>query len=207
MKLIGSLTSPYTRAVRMLCIELSLTFEFEETPPFKNMTPEWDKQLKQTNPLFKVPILIDDDKYLVESRVILNYLAHIYRNSPNFDGRVLSTDINSYQKQNLISVLYGVLDAAALGFMMRASYPELDAEVGYLQRSFERIKGGMEWLESSGDFDDSFEIPEILLISLLQWFEKRDLLNWRNTYPKLTALHDQFKGRQSVISTMIPEHF
>jgi glutathione S-transferase len=70
MKLIGSLTSPYVRKVRVVMAEKKLDYEFV----LENVWAE-DTQIQAHNPLGKVPcLLMDDNGSLFDSRVIVEYL-------------------------------------------------------------------------------------------------------------------------------------
>src|SRR3546814_428618 len=70
MKLIGSLTSPYVRKVRVVMAEKKLEYEFV----LENVWAE-NTQIQAYNPLGKVPcLLMDDNGSLFDSRVIVEYL-------------------------------------------------------------------------------------------------------------------------------------
>ena len=67
MILIGSLTSPYVRKVRIVLDEKGISHEFANDPPFSP-----DTRVAQVNPLGKVPVLIMDDGYILyDSRIIV----------------------------------------------------------------------------------------------------------------------------------------
>ena len=70
MKLIGSLTSPYVRKVRIVLAEKKLDCGFELELPWAV-----DSKVSQVNPLGKVPVLLlDDGTPLYDSRAIVEYL-------------------------------------------------------------------------------------------------------------------------------------
>src|SRR5690606_33067470 len=70
MKLIGSLTSPYVRKVRVVMAEKKLEYDFV----IENVwVPE--TSIQSHNPLGKIPcLLMDDNGSLFDSRVIVEYL-------------------------------------------------------------------------------------------------------------------------------------
>jgi len=69
MKLIGSLTSPYVRKVRIVMAEKKLDYQFELEDVWAN-----DAILK-SNPLGKVPCLVmEGGEAVFDSRVIVEYL-------------------------------------------------------------------------------------------------------------------------------------
>ncbi|HET9701147.1 MAG TPA: glutathione S-transferase N-terminal domain-containing protein, partial [Burkholderiales bacterium] len=70
MKLIGSLTSPYVRKVRVVMAEKRIECGFEVQSPWTEANTVSDM-----NPLGKVPVLaLDDGTALFDSRVIVEYL-------------------------------------------------------------------------------------------------------------------------------------
>ena len=73
MKLIGSLTSPYVRKVRIVLSEKKIDYKFE----LENVWQP-DTHIQNYNPLGKVPCLIMEDGGAVfDSRVIVEYLDTI----------------------------------------------------------------------------------------------------------------------------------
>jgi glutathione S-transferase len=70
MKLFGTLTSPYTRKVRVALIEKRMECEFVIEAPH---TP--GSHVKTFNPLGKIPVLVlDDETAIYDSRVIVEHL-------------------------------------------------------------------------------------------------------------------------------------
>src|SRR5690606_3123868 len=70
MKLIGSLTSPYVRKVRVVMAEKKLEYDFVVEDVWAQ-----DTSIQIHNPLGKVPcLLMDDNGSLFDSRVIVEYL-------------------------------------------------------------------------------------------------------------------------------------
>ena len=70
MRLIGSLTSPYVRKVRVVLAEKKLDYKFELDDPWSA-----DNQVSASNPLGKVPCLVlEGGEALFDSRVIVEYV-------------------------------------------------------------------------------------------------------------------------------------
>ena len=69
MKLIGALTSPYVRKVRIVMAEKKLDYQFE-------LEDVWSSDaIVKSNPLGKVPCLVlDGGEAIFDSRVIVEYL-------------------------------------------------------------------------------------------------------------------------------------
>ena len=74
MKLIGSLTSPYVRKVRIVLTEKKIEFEFAIDSPWNA-----DSNVPNVNPLGKVPVLILDDSVVKRNRSkSVELLARVY---------------------------------------------------------------------------------------------------------------------------------
>jgi glutathione S-transferase len=77
MKLIGSLTSPYVRKIRIVLAEKKIDCEFVVDSPWVA-----GNQISRLNPLGKVPVLVLDDASTVyDSRVIAEYLDAVAPNN------------------------------------------------------------------------------------------------------------------------------
>ena len=109
MKLIGSLTSPYVRKVRVVLAEKKIDYEFVIDSPW---TPE--SNVPNINPLGKIPVLeLDDETILFDSRVISEYLDNVAPNNklmpaPNRER----TEVKRWE-----ALADGICDAAALVVM------------------------------------------------------------------------------------------
>ena len=109
MKLIGSLTSPYVRKVRIVLAEKKIEYEFVLDSPW---TPE--STVPKLNPLGKIPVLVlDDETTLFDSRVISEYLDNVAPNNklmpaPNRER----TEVKRWE-----ALADGICDAAALLFL------------------------------------------------------------------------------------------
>ena len=114
MKLIGAITSPYARKVRIVLAEKKLDYQF---------VPEdvWsaDTQIAASNPLGKVPCLVmDGADAMFDSRVIVEYLDTL---SPV--GKLIPapgrerTEVKTWE-----ALADGLLDAAILA-RLEATWP------------------------------------------------------------------------------------
>ena len=65
MKLIGSLTSPYVRKVRIVLAEKKIEYEFELDSPWTA-----DTKVPNLNPLGKIPVLVLDDSTVLFDSVM-----------------------------------------------------------------------------------------------------------------------------------------
>src|SRR5690606_23840236 len=131
MKLIGSLTSPYVRKVRVVMAEKKLDYEFV-------LEDVWagDTQIQTHNPLGKVPcLLMDDNGSLFDSRVIVEYLDTL---SPV--GRLIPQPGRDRAATKCWEAIAdGVLDAAvAINIEINRRPPELRSQQ-WIDRQHKKI--------------------------------------------------------------------
>src|SRR5512145_524892 len=118
MKLIGALTSPYVRKVRIVMAEKKLDYQFE-------LEDVWNADtILKANPLGKVPCLVlEGGEAVFDSRVIVEYLdtrSPLNRLIPE-SGRG-RTEVRTWE-----ALADGVLDAAILA-RLEATWPGRGAE-------------------------------------------------------------------------------
>jgi glutathione S-transferase len=201
LRIIGSLTSPFVRVVRLVCEELSLAYDVELTTFYAKNTPEQEELIRRHNPLMKVPVLVDGDDTVMDSRVIITYLMNSYGKGKDFAaGFPLSI-----QQENILTTTYGILDAGVLRFILKNTQPHINIEEGYAARSLERMASALEWLNAQEHIGQTFGVPEALLMCGLDWLKKRSVIDWSG-YSNLVAFHQQCSQRASVVNTMIPEN-
>lgn len=200
MQIIGSQPSPFVRIVRITCEELNIPYELLETGAFSSMTAEDAELINSNNPLMKVPVLRDEGKNIIDSRIIVNYLINKAGDQANAD---FNTAINDDQ-QNLISIILGVGDAALIRFVFSKT-TDLDLEKGYLKRSLNRIEASLSYLNNQSDVGKTFGVPELMLISLLDWFKKREIYDW-SIHENLVALYDRYEKRDSLVKTRMQDN-
>lgn len=109
MRLIGSITSPYVRKVRVVLAEKKLDYQFVRENVWAANT-----QITAYNPLGKVPCLLTDgDEALYDSRVIVEYLDTL---SPV--GKLIpAPGRERVQVRTWEALADGLLDAALLARM------------------------------------------------------------------------------------------
>lgn len=202
LTIVGSLTSPFVRVVRTMCEEMQLPYEMDLTVFFAKQDEDAKEHLSSHNPLMRVPVLIDGETHVLDSRIILNYLLKHPSTKPLADFRTGFPQ--SIEEENILSVLYGIIDAGVLCFILRTLHPEVKPGTGYLVQSQRRIQQGLEWLDKNAALGKSFGIPEILLMCGLEWFAKREVVDWKEC-SQLKAIHLRYHERPSLIRTRIPE--
>lgn len=201
MKLIGSLTSPYVRKVRIVLAEKHIHYDFEVDVPWNAQT-----QVSNHNPLGKIPILIVDERAsLYDSRVIAEYIDSLEAQSvmirliPGFgDAR--------WQVKRWEALADGICDAAATIFLERKR-PEAQQSEDWIARQQKKIDLGLsEAANELGDKDwcvgETISLADIALGCALGYLAFRfPQIEWSRSYPNLNRLAEKLAQRASFIAT------
>jgi glutathione S-transferase len=204
MKLIGSLTSPYVRKVRVVMAEKKLEYEFVLENVWADNT-----QIQAHNPLGKVPCLImDDNGSLFDSRVIVEYLDTL---SPV--GRLIPQPGRDRAATKCWEAIAdGVLDAAvAINIEVNRRPPELRSEA-WNERQHKKISVALDSMDKSLDDQPfcmgiNFSLADIAVGCALGYLDLRfSELNWRSRYSNLQRLDEKLQTRPSFINTLPPKN-
>ena len=204
MKLIGSLTSPYVRKVRIVMAEKKLDYQLELEDVWAN-----DAILK-SNPLGKVPCLVMDGAEAVfDSRVIVEYvdtLSPVGRLIPE-RGRE-RTEVRTWE-----ALGDGVMDAAILARLERTWSGRSDGErcEAWVERQMAKVHASLGAM-SQGLADKPwctgihFTLADIAVGCALGYLDFRfPDIAWRDRYPNLAKLSAKLALRQSFIDTAPPQ--
>ena len=203
MKLIGSLTSPYVRKVRVVMAEKKLECELVLEDVWGN-----DAILK-SNPLGKVPCLVlDGGEAIFDSRVIVEYLDTL---SPV--GKLLPpsgrerTEVRTWE-----ALADGLLDASILA-RLEASWDGRTAEQrsqAWMDRQMRTVHHALKSM-SQGLGDKPFcagnflSLADVAVGCALGYLDFRFLaIDWRGSYPNLQKLCDKLATRPSFIDSAPP---
>ncbi len=200
MKLIGSLTSPYVRKVRVVMAEKKLDFQFVLEDVWGN-----DAILK-SNPLGKVPCLVmEGGEAVFDSRVIVEYLETL---SPV--GKLIPpsgrerTEVRTWE-----ALADGVLDAGVLARLEATWSGRTDAQrsQAWIDRQMVRVHASLQAM-SQGLGDKPwcagihFTLADVAVGCALGYLDFRfPEIDWRGSHPNLKKLGDKLALRQSFIDT------
>ena len=200
MKLLGSITSPYVRKVRVVMAEKKLDFEWV-------VEDVWGKSaLSETNPLGKVPcLLMEGGESLYDSRVIVEYLDTL---SPV--GKLIPPVGRARAEVKTWEALADGLLDAALAARTEASWAERTPEQrsqAWIDRQMEKINSALKAM-SKGLSDKPFctgiylSLADICVGCALGYLDFRfPQINWRTDHPNLHKLHDKLALRTSFMDT------
>ncbi len=199
MKLIGSLTSPFVRKVRIVLAEKRIDCELMVDIPW---TPE--TQVPEFNPLGKVPVLVmDDGSTLFDSRVIVEYLdtlTPVSRLIPE-DARP-RTSVKRWE-----ALADGICDAAATIFLEKKR-PEIQQNADWLVRQEQKIFRGLEALseelgEKNWCFGEFYSLADVVVGCALGYLDFRfPDIKWREAHPNLEKLADKLAGKPAFKDTL-----
>jgi len=204
MKLIGSLTSPYVRKVRIVMAEKKLDYEFVSEDVWSAATT-----IAESNPLGKVPCLVmEGSEALYDSRVIVEYLDAL---SPV--GKLIpGTGRERAGVKTWEALADGVLDAAILA-RLEATWAGRSAEQrssAWIDRQLGKVRAAVQSMADG--LDDQpfcsgvhFSLSDISVGVALGYLDFRfPEIDWRTPHPALHKLFDKLMQRQSFADTRPP---
>lgn len=202
MKIIGSLTSPYARKVRIVLAEKKIEADFV---PENVWAPE--TTIRERNPLGKIPCLVmDDGSTLFDSRVIVEYVDTL---SPV--GKLIPADGRERAVVKTWEALAdGILDAGILARLEATWRPAEQQSPAWIERQMEKIHSALQNMssalgESNNCHNNQFGLADIAVGCALGYLDFRfPSLKWRAPYPNLDALYQRLMERQSFKDTLPP---
>ncbi|WP_372738587.1 glutathione S-transferase family protein [Neptunomonas sp.] len=180
MKLIGSGMSPYVRRIRLF-LESRELLEGQDYD-FINLniySPEGRAELASYTPAMKIPVLVDQEQKIYDSRLIHRYLNEKQRNVPL-----------SWNQENLLTLIDAANDSFVILLLSTRSNIDTNADSLIINLQKERIERTMQLLEDSVENGEisGWDYPAICLFCLLDWVNFRDLLNLA-PFPHLSSFH------------------
>jgi glutathione S-transferase len=202
MKLIGAVTSPYARKVRIVMAEKKLDYQFILEDVWSATT-----KIADSNPLGKVPCLVmEGGEALFDSRVIVEYLDTL---SPV--GKLIPTNGREKAEVKTWEALADGLCDAAILMRLEATWPGrseaqrsaawMDRQMGKIAASLKAMSQGLgERAFCSGTH---FSLADIAVGCALGYLDLRFAqIDWRADHANLTKLYDKLAARQSFVETL-----
>ncbi len=204
MKLIGSLTSPYVRKVRVVMAEKKLDYQFVQEDVWSS------DAILTSNPLGKVPCLITESgESVFDSRVIVEYVDTL---SPV--GRLIpASGRERAEVRTLEALADGLLDASILARLELTWAGRSDAQrsPAWVDRQMLRVQTALKALaQSLGDdawcVNNHFSLADIAVGCAVGYLTFRfPHIDWRGDHPNLARLSDKLEARASFIATAVPK--
>ncbi len=201
MKLIGAVSSPYVRKVRIVMAEKKLDYQFV-------LEDVWaaETTIAESNPLGKVPCLVmEGGEALFDSRVIVEYLDTL---SPV--GKLIpAVGRERAEVKTWEALADGLLDAAILARLEAnwAGRSKAQRSQAWIDRQMDKIHASLKAM-SQGLGDKPFcsgihmSLADIAVGCALGYLDFRfPQIDWRGSYPNLAKLSDKLTQRQSFVDT------
>ena len=204
MKLLGALTSPYVRKVRIVMAEKKLDFQLE-------LVDVWNsEEILKSNPLGKVPCLVTESgEAIFDSRVIVEYLDTL---SPV--GKLIpASGRERAEVRTWEAMADGILDASILA-RLEATWQGRSAEQrsqAWIDRQLRRVDGALEVMaEGLGDkpwcAGPNFSLADIAAGCALGYLDFRfPQIDWRSRHHNLSRLAEKLAQRPSFAETLPPQ--
>jgi len=203
MKLIGALTSPYVRKVRIVMAEKKLDYQFV-------LEDVWNSDaILKSNPLGKVPCLVlEGGEAVFDSRVIVEYLdtrSPVSRLIP--EGSRERTEVRTWE-----ALADGLLDASILARLEKTwpgrteeqrSSAWVARQMGKVDACLATMNNGLgerPWCSGT-----HFSLADIAVGCALGYLDFRfPDVDWRTPNPRVKRLYDKLSLRQSFLDTRPP---
>ncbi len=202
MKLIGAVTSPYARKVRIVMAEKKLDYQFILEDVWSATT-----KISNSNPLGKVPCLVmEGGEALFDSRVIVEYLDTL---SPV--GKLIpSNGREKAEVKTWEALADGLCDAAILA-RLEATWPGrtdaqrssawIDRQMGKIATSLKAMSQGLG--ERPFGAGTHFSLADVAVGCALGYLDLRfSQMDWRSENTNLAKLYDKLAARPSFVDTM-----
>ncbi|WP_374406633.1 glutathione S-transferase N-terminal domain-containing protein [Hydrogenophaga sp.] len=201
MKLIGAITSPYVRKVRVVMAEKKLDYQFIQEDVWSA-----DTSIASSNPLGKVPCLImEGGEAVFDSRVIVEYLDTL---SPV--GKLIPPSGRERAEVKTWEALAdGLMDAAILARLEATWSGRSEAQrcQAWIDRQLGKVDAALVAM-ARGLGDKPFcsgihlSLSDVAVGCALGYLSFRfPQLEWRTTHPNLARLADKLALRQSFADT------
>ncbi len=176
MKLIGSVTSPFVRKVRLVLGDQDYEFE-----TLVALSPESSKLLEPYGPVKRVPILLVDDMQLFDSSIICEYLL---------SKKGISLSIDDKLTLKLIDEL---CDSCILLFQHKIWKIDLHWNNELCKRLLSRVFGVLDLLEIKISKTELTQFQEDWLYCVIDWLSFRNVIDWKDNHPLMEQLYQSLQ--------------
>ncbi len=188
--LLGSQTSPFVRRIRLLME--NIPFEFKELNIFET---EDAITLNKVNPLNQIPVLLDNERPIWDSRQIFNYI-NIMHKLHNM----------TWEDENTLTAIEGAMNSGVALLLMKRSGLNIEEPYMYMNRQKERIDSVIHhmtpYMKESGR--EEWNFITMSLYCFLDWARFREIIKVEK-YPDVIAFLETHATRSIVQKTAIPK--
>jgi glutathione S-transferase len=198
MKLYGDVISPFVRMCLVTAHEAGIHKRVELVKT--NVKPtEANSAIEKLSPIGKIPVLETDHHHaLYDSRVIMEYFAHVAGNS----SLIPDDGVKRFRILTLLALAQGMGDAAVvLRYEQTQRPPELQWQA-WKDRAEGRISAGIREIENNWvDALADVSAGTVALACVLSYVDFRHpTLVWRDDNPVTSKFHTEFCSRGSMLA-------
>ncbi len=189
-QLYGSKTSPFVRRIRIL-LE-NIPYEFKEMNIFEGQDAI---DLNKLNPINQIPVLVDGDKKIWDSRQIFNYLNSLHR-FQNMD----------WDDENNLTAIDGSMNAGVTLLMLKRSGININEPYLFINRQRERIDSVLDFLRPylKDQALKEWNFHTISLYCFLDWALFREIISLEHR-PECVDFLEHYKNKKIIELTQIPK--
>lgn len=202
MKIIGSLTSPYVRKVRIVFLEKKVDIDLA----LENVWAD-DTKIASNNPLGKIPCLVlDDGENIYDSRVIAEYADTL---SP-VSQLIPSNSRDRATVKTWEALADGIVDASILARLEASWRPSEEQSPAWIARQMSKIDISLRQMssqlaENQWCHGKQITLADIAVGCALGYLLLRfPTLTWQAQYPNLASLYQRLMERPSFAETSAP---
>lgn len=195
-------SSPFSPFGRKVKIAASLLGLKDRISVVMADTQDPEDDLRQQNPLGKIPVLLcEDGRAVYDSRVIVDYLDHLAGG-----GRIIPAESAArFAELTLQALADGITNAAILQVYEKRFRPEANQDANWLGHQRGKMERGLAVLEKGAlpAVDASPKIGAIALACALGYLDLR-FDGWRAGHPRLTGWVDAFEQQVPAFTATRP---
>lgn len=200
MKLLGTLTSPYTRKARIVLAEKKIDYDWVIDSP---NSP--DSNVPSHNPLARIPVLVlDDGTAIFDSPVIVEYLDNLSPNNKLFP----QPNRERIEVKRWEALADGICDAA-VAIRLESLRPAKERSKKWIEDNRKVIDAGLAFMAHELGENDGwcmgtpFTFADVAVGCALGYLLFRfPEIEWQVQYPNLARLYDKLLQRPSFSETI-----
>ena len=195
MQLVGSLTSPFSRKVRICFIEKEISYSLLLEDGWNINT-----KLYEINPLGKIPcLLLSNDHPIFDSSVIADYIDGM----SGINSLFPQLNLEKAKVKTFEALADGILDAAILVRRERMFRSKAEQSQAWIERQLSKVQASLKYLSDSVGTSEycnlnRFTLSDIAVGCALDWLDFRlPEINWRADHPNLGIYFSNLNLRPS----------
>ncbi|HQX84010.1 MAG TPA: glutathione S-transferase family protein [Aestuariivirga sp.] len=201
MKIYGDTISPFVRMCLVTAHECGLSGKLEHVREAVKPT-QANPKLTALSALGKIPILETDHHHpLYDSRVIIEYLAHVAGNKT----LIPDDGVKRFRILTLQALSQGLADVCVAYRYETAARPLGLQWADWMARTEQRINAAMDDMDRNwqAELTDVTAGTIAMAVALAYIDFRLPAFKWRDTRPNLSAFHEKFSARESMLKTAL----